>query len=141
MDYKTTKFDIEAVYLNYYLGIRNNVDVDYWMVKNGENHIDWRCTIIDSPQGISNIHAYCKSVRVQIQYRIDKDDLTIAQEESLKADFEATDTVYGDYLEGVLDIITMIDPAWQIEWSCEFDKGLYPKELNINFIDKYMEVL
>lgn len=141
MDYKTTKFDIECAYLNYYLGLRESVDVDYWIVRSPDNYINWHCSIIDSPQGISNIHAYCKSVRVQIAFRVDKDYLTTAQEERLKADFEATDTIYGDYLEGVLDIITMIDPAWQIEWSCEFDKGLYPKELNINFIDKYMEVL
>lgn len=141
MDYRTTKFDLECVYLNYYLGIRNNIDVDYWLMKSPDNYINWHCTILDSPQGIHNINAYCKNVRVQIGYRVDKDDLTTAQELNLIQNFNGVETTYHTAIEGVIDVITLVDPAWQIEWSCEFDKGLYPKELNINFIDKYMEVI
>ena len=32
MDFKTTKFDVDALGLNYHLGFRSSIAIDYWVV-------------------------------------------------------------------------------------------------------------
>ena len=69
MDHKTTKFDVEIEHLNYYLGIHQVVDVDYW-TEEYDKYILWNSVIIQSPQGIHNIYGIAKTVSFWLRFKI-----------------------------------------------------------------------
>lgn len=138
MEFKTTKFDVEATGLNYYLGIRSLVDIDYWVEKSNQ-YIEWKATIISNPQGITNLYGYAKGVIFWMRYRIDLDDLSPKDEDHLKKSWDGQ--IYKGYIEGQFEINTYNDKEWQIEFSVEPKPSIVPSELVVNFMDKLMEVV
>lgn len=138
MEFKTTKFDVEASGLNYYLGIRSSVDIDYWVEKTNQS-IEWKATIISNPQGITNLYGFAKGVFFWLRYRIDTDDLTRKEEDNLIKQWDGY--VYDGYVEGQFAVSTYTDKEWQIEFNVEPKPSIVPSELVVNFMDKLMEVI
>ena len=138
MDFKTTKFDVEATGLNYYLGIRSSIDIDYWVEKN-DQWIEWRSTIVHNPQGITNLFGIALGVFFWLRFRIDLDDLSPNEEDHLMKNWEVE--TYGGYIEGQFAVSTYTEKDWQIEFSVEPKPSMIPSELVVNFMDKLMEVI
>lgn len=139
MDFKTTKFEIEASGINYYLGIRSSVDIDYWLNKDLYNNwIEWKAAIVSNTQGITNIYGYAKSIHFALDFRIDTDDLSPKEEMYLINEFDCI--VHDNYLDGYIVIDTLKNTDWQIEFGVEPKPSIVPSELVVNFMDKLMEV-
>jgi hypothetical protein len=138
MEFKTTKFDVEASGLNYHLGLRSSVDIDYWVEKSNQ-YIEWKATIISNPQGITNLYGYAKSVFFWLRYRIDLSDLTPKEEEHLLNEWHGE--IYKGYIEGEFAVNTATEKEWQVEFNVEPKPSIIPQELVINFMDKLMEVI
>lgn len=138
MDYKTTKFEVEALGLNYHLGLRSSVDIDYWVDKTNQ-YIEWKATLIHNQQGISNIYGYAIGAFFWLRYRIDVDDLSPKEEEHLLKEWDGE--IYNGYIEGQFAVSTYTEKDWQIEFSVEPKPAMIPSELIVNFMDKAMEVI
>ena len=138
MDFKTTKFDVDASGLNYHLGLRSSIDIDYWVDKTNQ-FLEWKATVISNTQGITNLYGYAKGVHFWLRFRIDIDDLSTKEEESLIKEWDGA--VHRGYLEGTFCVSTFTDKDWQIEFSVEPKPSMIPQELRVNFMDKIMEVV
>lgn len=140
MEFKTTKFDVEASGLNYYLGIRSSVDIDYWVNKDLYNKwIEWKATIISNSQGITNLYGFPKSVLFAINFRVDLDDISDNEEKHLLKNFDCS--LHENYIDGYFVVDTIKDTEWQIEFNVEPKPSIVPSELLVNFMDKLMEVV
>ena len=138
MDHRTTKFDVEIEHLNYYLGIHQVVDIDYW-TEEYDKYILWSSVIIQSPQGIHNIYGIAKTISFWLRFKVDMDDLKQNEEEHLINTFNCNG--YNGYLEGSFWVNTSTDKDWQIEFSVESTPTMIPRELRVSFMDKIMEVV
>lgn len=138
MDYKTTKFEVDATGLNYHLEIRSGIDVDYWVDKSNQ-WIEWKSVLVHNQQGITNLYGYAIGAFFWLHFRIDTDDLTQKEEEHLIKNLDAQ--IYNAYLEGQFAVSTYTEKDWQIEFSVEPKPSMIPSELVVNFMDKLMEVI
>lgn len=138
MDFKTTKFDVEASGLNYHLGLRSSVDIDYWVDKSNQ-FLEWKATVISNSQGITNLYGYAKGAFFWVRFRIDVDDLTPKEENELMREYDGY--IHSGYLEGTFCVSTYTEKDWQIEFAVEPKPSMIPQELRVNFMDKLMEVV
>ena len=138
MDFKTTKFEVEATGLNYHMCLRSTIDIDYWVDKTNQ-YIEWKGMVMANPQGVTNIYGYAKGAYFWIRYRIDIDDLNSNEEDMLVKDWDGS--IYNGYIEGTFCVSTFTEKDWQIEFSVEPKPSMIPQELRVNFMDKLMEVV
>jgi len=138
MDFKTTKFDVEASSLNYHLGLRSSIEIDY-TVDRMNQYLDWRGTIVANSQGITNLYGIALGASFWVRFRIDMDDLTPKEEEMIIKDCEAV--AYKGFIEGTFLVNTYTDKDWHIEFSVEPKPSMIPQVLIVNFMDKIMEVV
>jgi hypothetical protein len=138
MDFKTTKFDVEASGLNYHLGLRSSIDIDYWVDKTNQ-FIEWKGMVMSNPQGVTNIYGYSKSVFFWISFRVELNDLSPKEEEHLLKIWDCQ--IHDGYIDGTFLVNTDTDNEWQIEFSVEPKPSMIPQELMVNFMDKLMEIV
>jgi len=138
MDFKTTKFDVEASGLNYHLGLRSSIDIDYWVEKSNQ-FLEWKATVISNSQGITNLHGFAKGAFFWLHFRIDVDDLSPKEEDMLLKEWDGE--LHDGYIDGMFAVSTYTEKDWQIEFSVEPKPSMIPQELRVNFMDKLMEVV
>lgn len=143
MTYKTTNFEIECYYLNYYLGIPNGVCEDYWLDNSDSHYINWEAITTHNDNGIKKVDAFIKDISLWIAYDYDIDDLQQKHIDKLIRDFNGNESSYSQKVSGTFKISTIVDKEWQINSLFTMQEGgfLMPKLLEINFMDKEIKVL
>lgn len=143
MTYKTINFDLECYYLNYHLGVPNGVYDDYWLDTNEHRQIEWEAILIHNEFGIKGVNHFIKNISLWIGYSYDMDDLQQKQIDHLIKEFNGVESYYRHQIDGTFKINTFVEKDWEIKNLMIVEEGgvLYPRVLEINFMDKEIKVL
>ena len=117
--------DIKCDYLAHYLGLSSNMEIYDFIMKADDNEISW------SENGLDYI-------RFTINWRVDKDDITIGDEVRLTSNHNGYEC--GNYIDGAFMVNTKItDNDFEISFPEIIDGSEF--EVNVNFLDNTIEVI
>ena len=105
MELRTTKFDVTAEHIGYYLNLPVDIEIDYWTERMDEKVIAWYLEVYASKGGIPYIQSHFQYINVTIHWSIDNDDLSEEQITRLKHRHEVTES--GNNLQGFIMVYTI----------------------------------
>ena len=117
--------DIKCDYLAHHLGLSPDVEIYDFTMKADDNEIGW------SENGLDYI-------RFTINWRVDKDDITIGDELRLTNNYNGYEC--GNYIDGAFMIYTKTtDNDFEISFPESVEGSTF--EVNVNFLDNTIEVI
>ena len=117
--------EIKCDYLSHYLGLSQDIEIYDYTMKSDDNEIGWTENGLDY-------------IRFTINWRVDKDDITIGDEIRLSSNHNGYEC--GNYIDGSFMIYTKsTDNDFDISFSDLINVREF--EVNVNFLDNKIEVI
>lgn len=140
MELRTTKFDVTADNIGYYLGLPVDIEIDYWTDRYDEKVIGWYLEIESSKDGMPFIKTRFQYINVTIHWGIDKDDLDDDQFVRLKLNHEVEEK--RNTLEGSIMIYTIRekDKSWRVDFNIDVIGG-NGYSAHIDFLENKIEII
>jgi len=140
MELRTTKFDVTADNIGYYLGLPVDVEIDYWTERTDEKVIAWWVGLDATHGGIPYIDKHFQYITVTIHWSVDKDDIDDDQFVRLKLNHEVEEK--RNTLEGSIMIYTIRekDKNWRIDFNIDVIGG-NGYSAHIDFLENKIEII
>jgi len=140
MELRTTKFDVTAEHIGYYLNIPVDIEIDYWTERTDEKVIAWYLEVYASKGGIPYIQSHFQYINVTIHWSIDKDDLSEEQITRLKHRHEVTES--GNNLQGFIMVYTIRekDKNWRVDFNIDVING-NGYSAHLDFLNNKIEII
>lgn len=138
MAFKTTKAEVTLQHINYALGLRSDVDV---FTKINTQKIEWSVDFTHKDWGITGFDVLIKSIYLEIEWEIYKEDVTDYERISLlsKSDMFHTVSETNKYIIGVYKIFGNM---FEIIENLEVNGGILEiEEVLIDFMDNEIHIL
>lgn len=140
MEIKTTKFDVTADNIGYYLGLPVDIEIDYWTERSDERVLAWYLEVYVSKGGLPSIQTHFQYINVTIHWSVDMYDLSYDQIARLKMMHEVTES--RNKLEGFIMVYTIRekDKNWKVDFNIDVING-NGYSAHLDFLENKIEII